>query len=487
MRYQVTGLTAAAAVATMSMALVAAPPATAHSPAPATVTAMTIPAATIPAATIPAATIPAVSGRARPVVLADGERALVITVGGRTRVRPMPQAGASPGGGSMAVSEGGRTYDLPLAALPFLGRGLDPSLFDAAALAARESGGRIPVQVRYHGTAVPHLPGVIVTAARSAATPGTAPGYLTAASARAFGLALARQYAADRPRASYGTDGMFAGGVSVSLAGPAPAGQARTDLAMNTLTVTGTDLSGVPDTGDVVLVFNVDNGDLNAVADSIQAFANGVATYSLPSGHYFAVGEFLQVDPNNPVLPDAARLDVLPQFTVDADTTVDMSAAAASSKLAMVTPRGATPESSDFGVLRTAVAGPASQLFVTALGGQIWVSPTSARPSVGQLTGYAAQQLASPPGPGTPYRYELSYADPPGTIPPQTYHVQPASLETITDTFYADIPVSGQWSQYGTAINALPPGAGYINPVPSPLSLPGRQTRYVGSNAAATT
>jgi hypothetical protein len=235
-----------------------------------------------------------------------------------------------------------------------------------------------------------------------------------------------------------------------------------------------------------VTSFNVDNGDLNAVADSIQAFANGVATYSLPSGHYFAVGEFLQVDPNNPVLPDAARLDVLPQFTVDADTTVDMSAAAASSKLAMVTPRGATPESSDFGVLRTAVAGPASQLFVTALGGQIWVSPTSARPSVGQLTGYAAQQLASPPGPGTPYRYELSYADPPGTIPPQTYHVQPASLETITDTFYADIPVSGQWSQYGTAINALPPGAGYINPVPSPLSLPGRQTRYVGGNVAAT-
>jgi hypothetical protein len=128
-------------------------------------------------------------------------------------------------------------------------RGLDPSLFDAAVLAAKESGGRIPVQVRYHGTAVPHLPGVTVTAAGRAAATRTALGYLTATSARAFGMALARQYAADRPRDGYGTDGMFAGGVSVSLAGAAPAAQARPDLAMNTLTVTGTDLSGAPDTG----------------------------------------------------------------------------------------------------------------------------------------------------------------------------------------------------------------------------------------------
>src|SRR5258708_39794004 len=148
MRYQVTGLAVVTAVATMSMALVAARPATAHPPASARVAAT--------------ATTLAAAGQARPVMLADGERALVATVGGRTRVEPMPQAGASPGGVSMAVSEGGHTYDLPSAALPFLGRGLDPSLFDAAALAAKESGGRIPVQVSYHGTAVPHLPGVTV-------------------------------------------------------------------------------------------------------------------------------------------------------------------------------------------------------------------------------------------------------------------------------------------------------------------------------------
>ena len=83
------------------------------------------------------------------------------------------------------------------------------------------------LRISYTGTA-PRLPGVTITRAAG----GSATGYLTAAGAVTFGAALARQFAADHGRASYGTDGLFAGGVWISAAGrgaashrlPRPAG-----------------------------------------------------------------------------------------------------------------------------------------------------------------------------------------------------------------------------------------------------------------------
>ena len=74
----------------------------------------------------------------------------------------------------------------------------------------------MPVQVSYHRR-LHSLPGVTITSSRD----GTARGYLTAASASVFGAALARQFAADHARGSYGADGLFAGGVSIGLPGQA--------------------------------------------------------------------------------------------------------------------------------------------------------------------------------------------------------------------------------------------------------------------------
>jgi hypothetical protein len=267
-----------------------------------------------------------------------------------------------------------------------------------------------------------------------------------------------------------------------AAAAPAPSPRS----AMHTLTITGTDLSGKPDTGDVVVIFNVDNGNLNASIEP-QVFDHGIARLSVPAGHYCAIAAYITLAPGgNPLDVTNAHLDVLPQFPVTANTTVHTSATAATSRVTMQTPRPAKAESSDFGIVRTSAAGPPSQAFVSALRASIWVNPTSDRPTVGTLTSYAAQQLASPGGPGIPYQYELSYTDPRGIIPPQTYHVRPASLATVTDVFYQDVPSTGQWFMYGTALNVVPPGAGYINPYPDPISLPGRQIRYVGGNTPAT-
>ncbi len=234
----------------------------------------------------------------RPVTLINGDRLL---------------AGAEPGGGMSheliagtargigaalaAMTLGGKTYVIPADALPYLGRGLDPGLFDIASLLRDQARGRLPVEVRYAGR-VPSLPGISITVARR----GIARGYLTAASARTFGAALARQFTADHARGSYGQDGLFAGRVSISLPGaagraaqrpgPRPAGR---HFPMETLTVTGTDLAGKPDTGDVVQIFNADNGLRFAdPIESVNVFDKGVAKFSVPSGHYWAVGMFAQ-------------------------------------------------------------------------------------------------------------------------------------------------------------------------------------------------
>jgi hypothetical protein len=56
----------------------------------------------------------------------------------------------------------GQAYEIPADALPYLGRGLSPSLFRVTSLLDAESDGRLPVQVSYHGP-VPEVPGVTIT------------------------------------------------------------------------------------------------------------------------------------------------------------------------------------------------------------------------------------------------------------------------------------------------------------------------------------
>ena len=179
----------------------------------------------------------------------------------------------------------GHVSEVPVDALPFLGRGLDPGLFSVAALQRAEHGGRLPVRVSYRGR-VPSLPGVTITHAAA----GEAEGYLTARSALRFGAALHRQYLADHDRAAYGTDGLFGHGVSVALAGAAVPAPDRPRFVMRTLTLHGTSLAGRPDNGDVVLLVSAD--DTRRVAGS-SVFRHGIARVSVPVGRYWAIGLFL--------------------------------------------------------------------------------------------------------------------------------------------------------------------------------------------------
>jgi hypothetical protein len=376
------------------------------------------------------------AGRARLVTLINGDRLLAGTVPGGGISHELI-AGTARGVNAALVSMrlGGRIYVIPADAVPYLGRGLNPDLFDVGRLLRDQVHGRLPVEVRYAGR-LPSLPGVTITSARG----GTARGYLTAASARTFGARLARQFTADHARGSYGQDGLFAGHVSISLPGAAgaqPAAQrAGRHFPMETLTVTGTNLAGKPDTGDLVQIFNADNGIRFAdPIESVNVFDKGVAKFSVPSGHYWAVGMFAQTVGKSYV---GERIVVLPQFTVRGSTSASMAERAACSRIHMVIPRPSRVDYTLFTLLRSGASGPVVPFGWEGLQSQrVWVSPTSRKPTVGALQAVTASQLDSPAGAaGAPYEYGLAYLDTSGLIPSQRHVVHTVTLAHVHARYY---------------------------------------------------
>jgi hypothetical protein len=423
----------------------------------------------------PAALAPATGGT---VVLINGDRVVAGPGTGRRSVTVLPP-GSGLGGSLLTLGAGGVTYKIPVAAVPFLGRGLDPSLFNVGGMLRRERGGRVPVRVAYRGHR-PALPGVTLTRARG----GVATGYLTASSARLFGAALARQFAADHARGSYGRDGMFAGGVSVSLAGTAPArGSGAVSLAlatrprfvMHTLTVTGTNLAGAPDTGGFVMVVNVD--DSRRFFDG-ATFDHGTVKLSVPAGHYWAAGIFTDAAPKG--RPAAQRMVVLPQFTVSRDATVGVGERTATSKIAVSTPRPSRTLDTNVNVLRPGAAGPASYADISGQGNApLYVSPTTRRPTVGRLETVSSWIRLFPPGAkGVPYQYYLDHLETSGLLSGnQHYVVRPGTLATVHARFYSDIPGTGIAFFIGVP-SAVANEPMSFDVTGNRVRLPGRQTQY---------
>jgi hypothetical protein len=416
------------------------------------------------------------TGAAAPLLVISGDRVLV------NQGRGMHAAAIqrAPGGvlaGSLAMLRlGARSFLVPLAALPYLGHGLGPRLFDVSALARAEHGGRLPVTLRYQGR-LPALPGVTVTRTGT----GAAQGYLTASSAPLFGAALARQLMADHARGSYGADGLFASGLSISLPGAAaaparPLTRAHTRrvprFPMHVLTVTGTNLTGKPDTGDVVSVLNLNNlAALDPLIASDNVFYHGTAKYSAPSGTYWATGIFFT--------RSGFRIDVLPQFTVSGDTTVHVSERAAASKVSTMTPRPAVNQGSTLTVIRASPHAVVSEGFSTLGGGSIWINPTSQPVTDGGLRVFTTVQANSPRGPGIPYGYMLNFAGPSGIIPPQRFSVRPADLATVSERYYQDVRSEGGWLDSGGTPYQI--RNSFIGGAILPVRLPGRMTQYLSA------
>jgi len=417
----------------------------------------------------------------RDALLVNGDRiAITSGPGGRSAVTVIPSARGF-AGSLLRLSAGGTSYEIPAVALPYLGRGLDPSLFDVSALAARARGGMLPVRVSYTG-AEPSLPGVRITSAGA----GVAAGYLTASSAQVFGAALLRQFQADHAQGSYGTDGIFAGGVTVSLAGTRPAQRPAPRFPMHTLTVDGTNLAGKPDTGDVVMVFNAD--DASRLAEppflgSVNDFYRGTAKFSVPAGHYWAIAVF--TDMNRAGAPVAQRFAILPQFTVTANTSVAVAERSAGSEAGFRTPRPSVPGDVNFQLMRLGAAGPIVNIWGSEVEGfPMWVSPTSRRPTVGGLRIFTFGQLFSPAGAANPYEYNVTYQDLSGLVHSQQITVDPRSLATAGARYYADVAGTGgvlQGGLFPLQIREGGPGGGYAFSMP----VPEQRTEYLTAGSPA--
>ncbi len=366
---------------------------------------------------------------------------------------------------------GGHVLVIPGDALPYLGRSLDPGLFDPGALVRAESAGRLPLHVTFAGRR-PRLPGVTLT--RSG--PGYEDGYLTVCGAKTFGAALARQYTSDHARASYGRDGLFGGGTRIALAGaPTAAAIARPAPGTDTLTITATNLQGRPDNGDVVILHNEDDpARLGRAGGETGTFHHGMVKFRVPGGHYWAAGVFTGNGGRS------ERLVVLPQFTVQGSTTVHLAERSATSKIAFATPRPAAPQQVSLTVFRGAGNG---ALFISSWSGSgitLWVNPTTSKPSVGFLQTQTAAQLTSAPSvPGTPYAYNLAYPGPPGIIPAQHFQVSPGSLATVRENYYQDVPSTGSWCTIGGLV--LADGAFDFSCQYFPFRFPGTQTQYLSA------
>lgn len=243
------------------------------------------------------------------------------------------------------------------------------------------------------------------------------------------------------------------------------------DYPVHTLTVDATDLSGKPDSGGLAWIFDADNlAAFGTGFGEIGTFHQGVAKFSVPAGHYWAIAEFDVLGATRAV----TRVDLLPEFTVDRNTTVDMAEAGANSKIAASTPRPAVPQDVTFtAFIGDRLGSSVSVEWFNSLG-PIWVSPTTRKPVVGSFQSYTSEQLASPAGtPGTRYAYNLDYAGPPGLVPAQDYRARPSNLATVTERYYQDTRSTADWTTFGAF-----PGQALMGFNLYPLSLPGTQIQY---------
>jgi len=405
----------------------------------AAVSAAVLPALAPSAAASPA---PAAAGKLTSAVgrllLINGDRLFIRYAGsgGLSSLDPAPD-----GRPLLSLHVGGASYEIPVDAMPYLGHGLDPNLFNEAMLQRLESAGRLPVRLTFTG-AQRAIPGVTVTSSDGQ----TAAGYLTEASARIFGAALYRQFRADHATASYATAALFSG-VRIALAGAPAAARVRPQFPMHTVTVTGINQFGKPDNGDIMLLINADNpfkfGDPYEV---VNIFFHGVAKYSVPAGHYWAITDFIGLLRNGGL---SQHMVVAPQFTVNRDTKLRLSSRAATSEVTVSTPRRSTGLSAVWTVVRTSPGGvPAST--GTSSAGPLFISPTTTKPTVGTIRSYTSLQLISPAKfKGTPYAYNLDYRGPPGLIPQQHFVATAASLANVHERYYLDTRTPGVWLTIG--------------------------------------
>lgn len=379
----------------------------------------TVPSAAVPGLALPSAVDRALAGPAVPGLRARGSGFLV--TGERVHLvhgRPVVSAHGPGDLSTVAVHLGGHVYQLPQAALPYVGRPLDLSLFDATR-AARRDKATLPVTIRHRGP-VSGLAGVTIT--RDAG--GKATGYLTASGARRFGQALA----SDPGR-------LLANVVRLTTDRPY-ARQPAAAAPLYDVTVDAT-LDGTPVDDGIGVVADVEEAD--GFAD-ILLVHGGVARLRLPAGRYSTflaeVGE--AADGHDIWRTVALDFEVLP---VSGMQTFSLRMEEATATLGVDVPRPIA------GLLAKEFYGRVSADDERHFGTIVSASPPHelriqpmAAPDIGTITYAAAFHGYQHPlysGRADDYSYDLVYVSD-GVDADQTYEVSEGELATVTADHVAD-------------------------------------------------
>jgi hypothetical protein len=381
-----------------------------------------VPASAAPSrAAAPPATAPSTS-----VALITGDVVLVGS-GDRPAISVLPRVRSGAAGSFRTVRSGSSVRVIPALAVPYLGRELDPALFDVTALAAAHTA-RLPVRIAFRPGAAPHaVPGVTITS-----TTGTvATGYLTPGSARRFGQALADQVRADAAAGWHRDTGLFAGISTVGYGGPVvPVAQPR--FPMFTLRLRVLDGTGAPAQFASLIVLNVDD------QHRFQGFPfvdNGEARISVPAGNYSLLAEIPEFGADGSF---SDRFVPVTDFAVTGPVTLPViDARTARIRPSAAVPRPAVADELELDWVRGDDAG-----FVFSAGflydGLSPVLDAPGRPvRHGELHWGERYHFSAA---DNSYTYDLRYgAD--GAIPTRQRHVVAATqLTTLTEHYSSDVP-----------------------------------------------
>lgn len=391
-------------------------------------------------ATVPAGTATALAPTVTTVTLPTGDHVAVTTSpGGQSSYAMAPVAG---GGQAFQSYQGanGDHYVVPAIAMPYLNRGLDPSLFDVTALArdAAADGGRIPVDLSFAAGVTPTAPaGVTVTSVSGSQEQG----YLT--SGTAFAAALRAQIGADVAAGRQpGTTALFGGLSSMSLGGGAvtPGLPVQPDYALSILQINVTDLTGQPSTGAFVALYNTDSFSRELTSVPV---VDGIARVAVPAGDYGIYSGFDDFDAQGQVT--ATRQVTLGDFTVAATgvTTVSLNESSATSLVSVATPRPSTRDALAVNYIRQDATGAAFNLLSLAFGSlPQYVSP-QAGVRVGALH-YLVQWGGEAPSASDGYRYDFASGS--DDVPAdESFVMKPGQYATVNERFSSDPAASTQY------------------------------------------
>ncbi len=375
---------------------------------------------------------PRAPGSDHPVVLITGDVVHATSAG--VAVEASPRSGDS---SQFQIAHlGSATYVIPEIARPYVGRYLDPELFNVAALAAQQSTGQCGPTMRFSVT-----PGVGIGAgiaglrvtARSATS---VEGCLTPAGSKAFVQLLAAHRRADLHRR-----GSAAGPLWPAVTWVAPetsqtaAARVTPAFPERTLSVHVLDRHGAPVRFTLVTLTNTDD---QRRYSAFVPVVNGLAKVSAPAGDYSAYADVTDVDNVTGRLIERIVIATDFDFRASGQALV-LDARTATSKPTIRTPRRAGVQSLQLEWDRV------DNLGAPAVGvNQIYSDPSvDVRITPAPAARIGAQHwvtywsLASTPARGIPYSYDLLFDDA-RVNADQSRAVASGQLATVHARYFSD-------------------------------------------------